>query len=258
MGYQFLTLEKHANIWTLKLKREEVFNALNAGLIHEIRDVAEKAQISDEMRVLVITGIGKAFCSGADLKAGLVDPDLGNVLRETYNPMILALRNLEKPIIAAVNGPAAGAGCSLALACDVIIAKESAYFSELFVQIGLTLDAGSTAFLMQTVGYHKAFEIASSGRKISAEEAKQLGWVMEVIQDVDWEERVNQIAQDYANKPTRALALMKAAFQKVGTLNLEKALELEAEYQSIAGQTSDFSEGVMAFLQKRIPVYSGK
>lgn len=258
MGYQFLTLEKHANIWTLKLKREEVFNALNAGLIHEIRDVAEKAQISDEMRVLVITGIGKAFCSGADLKAGLVDPDLGNVLRETYNPMILALRNLEKPIIAAVNGPAAGAGCSLALACDVIIAKESAYFSELFVQIGLTLDAGSTAFLMQTVGYHKAFEIASSGRKISAEEAKQLGWVMEVIQDVDWEERVNQIAQDYANKPTRALALMKAAFQKVGTLNLEKALELEAEYQSIAGQTSDFSEGVMAFLQKRIPVYLGK
>ncbi|MHA8051545.1 enoyl-CoA hydratase/isomerase family protein [Aquirufa sp. ROCK-SH2] len=258
MGYQFLTLEKHANIWTLKLKREEVFNALNAGLIHEIRDVAEKAQISDEMRVLVITGIGKAFCSGADLKAGLVDPDLGNVLRETYNPMILALRNLEKPIIAAVNGPAAGAGCSLALACDVIIAKESAYFSELFVQIGLTLDAGSTAFLMQTVGYHKAFEIASSGRKISAEEAKQLGWVMEVIQDVDWEERVKQIAQDYANKPTRALALMKAAFQKVGTLNLEKALELEAECQSIAGQTSDFSEGVMAFLQKRIPVYSGK
>lgn len=258
MSYQFLTLEKHSSIWKLKLNREEVFNALNAGLIHEIRDVAEKAQISDEMRVLLITGNGKAFCSGADLKAGLVDPDLGNVLRETYNPMILALRNLEKPIIAAVNGPAAGAGCSLALACDLILAKETAYFSELFIQIGLTLDAGSTAFLMQTVGYHKAFEIASSGRKISAQEANQLGWVAEVINEEDWETRVEEIVHQYASKPTRALALMKAAFQNVGQLDLEKALELEAENQSQAGRTADFSEGVMSFLQKRTPKFLGK
>lgn len=258
MSYQFLSLEKHASIWKLKLNREEVFNALHASLIHEIRDVAEKAQVSDEIRVLLITGNGKAFCSGADLKAGLVDPDLGNVLRETYNPMILALRNLDKPIIAAVNGPAAGAGCSLALACDLILAKETAYFSELFIQIGLTLDAGSTAFLMQTVGYHKAFEIASSGRRISADEAKQLGWVAEVIKEEDWETRVEEIVHQYAVKPTRALAFMKAAFQKVSQLNLVQALELEAESQSQAGRTEDFSEGVMSFLQKRAPRFKGK
>lgn len=258
MSYQFLTLEKHGAIWKLNLNRESVFNALNAGLIHEIRDVAEKAQVSDDMRVLLITGNGKAFCSGADLKAGLVDPDLGNVLRETYNPMIMALRNLEKPIIAAVNGPAAGAGCSLALACDVILAKETAYFSELFIQIGLTLDAGSTAFLMQTVGYHKAFEIASSGRKIGAEEAKSLGWVIEVISESDWEHRVHEIAQKYASMPTRALSLMKMGFQKVAQMNLEEALSAEANWQSEAGRTEDFAEGVMAFIQKRSPKFKGK
>jgi 2-(1,2-epoxy-1,2-dihydrophenyl)acetyl-CoA isomerase len=258
MSYQYLSLEKQGSIWKLSLNREEVFNALNAGLIHEIRDVAENAQVSDEMRVLLITGKGKAFCSGADLKAGIVDPDLGNVLRQTYNPMILALRNLKKPIIAAVNGPAAGAGCSLALACDVILAKDSAYFSELFIQIGLTLDAGSTAFLMQTVGYHKAFEIASSGRKIGAEEAKSLGWVSEVIRDSDWESRVEEIAQKYASMPTRALSLMKMGFQKVAQMNLEEALSAEADWQSEAGRTEDFAEGVMSFIQKRSPKFKGK
>jgi 2-(1,2-epoxy-1,2-dihydrophenyl)acetyl-CoA isomerase len=183
MEFNYLKLHRSGPIWTIELNRPEVFNALNPGLIHEIREVAESAQISDLVRVLVITGSGKAFCSGADLKAGVTEPDLGNVLRATYNPMILALRGLNKPVIGAINGVAAGAGCSLALACDYLIAKEGAYFSELFIQIGLAMDAGSTAFLMQSLGYHKAFELASTGKRVSASEAKEIGFVAEGVSE---------------------------------------------------------------------------
>lgn len=258
MEFNFLKLHRSGPIWTLELNRPEVFNALNPGLIHEIREVAESAQISDLARVLVITGSGKAFCSGADLKAGVTDPDLGNVLRATYNPMILALRGLNKPIIGAVNGVAAGAGCSLALACDYIIAKETAYFSELFVQIGLAMDAGSTAFLMQSIGYHKAFELASTGKRISALEAKEIGFVAEVVGEDLWQSRVANLANEFAEKPTLAIGLMKQALQKAQNQDLAEVLESEAKAQSVAGHSADFAEGVMSFAQKRAPKFTGK
>jgi 2-(1,2-epoxy-1,2-dihydrophenyl)acetyl-CoA isomerase len=231
---------------------------LNPGLIHEIREVAEEAQISDLVRVLVITGSGKAFCSGADLKAGVTDPNLGNVLRATYNPMILALRGLNKPVIGAINGVAAGAGCSLALACDYLIAKEGSYFSELFVQIGLAMDAGSTAFLMQSVGYHKAFELASTGKRVSAMEAKEIGFVAEVISEEGWQDRMDSLANEFAERPTLAIGLMKQALQKAQNQYLEEVLESEAIAQSVAGRSADFSEGVMSFMQKRAPKFTGK
>ena len=258
MEFNFLKLHRSGPIWTIELNRPEVYNALNPGLIHEIREVAEAAQISDLVRVLVITGSGKAFCSGADLKAGVTDPDLGNVLRATYNPMILALRGLNKPVIGAINGVAAGAGCSLALACDYLIAKEGAYFSELFIQIGLAMDAGSTAFLMQSIGYHKAFELASTGKRVSALEAKQIGFVAEVLSEEAWEGRVDSLAREFAERPTLAIGLMKQSLQKAQNQDLADTLESEAKAQSVAGHSADFVEGVMSFVQKRAPKFTGK
>jgi 2-(1,2-epoxy-1,2-dihydrophenyl)acetyl-CoA isomerase len=258
MEFNYLKLHRSGPIWTIELNRPEVFNALNPGLIHEIREVAESAQISDLVRALVITGSGKAFCSGADLKAGVTDPDLGNVLRATYNPMILALRGLNKPVIGAINGVAAGAGCSLALACDYLIAKEGAYFSELFIQIGLAMDAGSTAFLMQSLGYHKAFELASTGKRVSASEAKEIGFVAEVISEEAWNGRVDSLAKEFAERPTLAIGLMKQSLQKAQNQDLEDVLESEAKAQSVAGHSADFSEGVMSFIQKRAPKFTGK
>ena len=258
MEFNYLKLHRSGSIWTIELNRPEVYNALNPGLIHEIREVAESAQISDLVRVLVITGSGKAFCSGADLKAGVTDPDLGNVLRATYNPMILALRGLNKPVIGAINGVAAGAGCSLALACDYIIVKEGAYFSELFIQIGLAMDAGSTAFLMQSLGYHKAFELASTGKRVSAMEAKEIGFVAEVISEEAWQGRVDALAKEFAERPTLAIGLMKQSLQKAQNQDLEDVLESEAKAQSVAGRSADFSEGVMSFMQKRTPKFTGK
>ncbi|RXK52602.1 enoyl-CoA hydratase/isomerase family protein [Aquirufa rosea] len=257
-SYHFLNLSQHQGIWTIRLNRPEVYNALNAGLIHEIRYVAERAKISDEVRVLVITGEGKAFCSGADLKSGTSDSDLGAVLRATYNPMILALRNLDKPVIGAINGPAAGAGCSLALACDYLVAKDSAYFAELFVQIGLTLDAGSTAFLMQSLGYHKAFELASTAKKFSAQEAKEMGLVADVVAEEQWESRLQEIVMDFARRPTLAIALMKRELQKAYQPDLATVLEMEAHAQREAGYSKDFQEGVKSFLEKRPPKFMGK
>ena len=258
MEFNYLKLHRSGSIWTIELNRPEVFNALNPGLIHEIREVAEEAQISDLVRVLVITGSGKAFCSGADLKAGVTDPDLGNVLRATYNPMILALRGLNKPVIGAINGVAAGAGCSLALACDYLVAKEGAYFSELFIQIGLAMDAGSTAFLMQSVGYHKAFELASTGKRVSALEAKEIGFVAEVISEDEWQGRVDALAKGFSERPTLAIGLMKQALQKAQNQDLGDVLASEAKTQSVAGRSADFSEGVMSFMQKRAPKFTGK
>ena len=252
------TLIQHPSFWIIKLNRPEVFNALNAELIHKIKEVAERTRSNESVRALIITGEGKAFCSGADLKSGISNPDLGHVLRTTYNPMILALRSLEIPVIGAINGMAAGAGCSLALACDYLVAHEEAVFAELFVQIGLTLDAGSTAFLMQSIGYHKAFEIASSGRKIKADEAKAIGWVSEIIKSDDWEKRIEEIGAEWAAKPTRVLSFLKKGLQAAYTKNLEEVLEMETELQSHAGRSADFAEGVMAFLQKRKAEFQGR
>lgn len=250
-----LTLIQHPSFWIIKLNRPEVFNALNAALIHEIREVAERTRSNESVRALIITGEGKAFCSGADLKSGISDPDLGNVLRTTYNPMIMALRSLDIPVIGAINGMAAGAGCSLALACDYVVAHEEAAFAELFVQIGLVPDAGSTAFLVQSLGYHKAFELASTGRKVAVQEAKNLGIVSEIIIAKDWESRLLEIGKEWSEKPTLALGLIKKGLQNAHLQSLEETLLSEAEAQSQAGFSKDFTEGVRAFLEKRKPKF---
>lgn len=245
----------------ITLNRPQVFNALSTELIKEITKAVETASQDETVRVIVLTGTGdKAFCSGADLKAGLDKglTSLGESLRENYNPMIKAIRNAEKPVICRLNGIAAGAGMSLALACDIIIANQDAYMSELFVGIGLMPDAGSMFFLPRIVGIQKAFEICSTGRKIYMEEALSLGLVTKAVAYEELDAGVNELVSVYKNSATRSIGLMKKVLNQSLNSNLEEVLEQEAINQDALGKTYDFAEGVMAFLQKRKAVFKGK
>lgn len=258
--FQHLLYNIHDSVATITLNRPQVYNALSPELIAEITTAVQQAAQDETVRVVVITGAGeKAFCSGADLKAGMGSANsLGDSLRQRYNPMILAIRHIEKPVICRLNGVAAGAGCSLALACDVIIASESAYLSQIFVNIGLMPDAGSTFFLPRLVGSQKAFELCSTGRKVSAAECKELGLIGEVVPADQLDQAVAQTVAYYAQAPTKAIGRMKQILNQSHYCNLEEMLELEAENQDVLGATHDASEGILAFLQKRPAQFKGK
>ena len=245
----------------ITLNRPQVFNALSTELIKELTKAVETASQDETVRVIVITGTGdKAFCSGADLKAGLDKglTSLGESLRENYNPMIMAIRNAEKPVICRLNGIAAGAGMSLALACDVIIANQDAYMSELFVGIGLMPDAGSMFFLPRMIGVQKAFELCSTGRKVYMEEALSLGLVTKVASYDELDLVVDELVAVYKNSATRSIGLMKKVLNQSLSSSLDEVLEQEAVHQDLLGKTLDFAEGVMAFLQKRKSAFKGK
>lgn len=263
--YEHLTFSVSDGICKITLNRPQVHNALSPALIREITSAIEAAGADHTVRVVVLTGAGdKAFCSGADLKeaAGqLQRPDgfaMGDLLRSTYHPMVRAIRNLPKPVVCRLNGVAAGAGCSLALACDVIIAADDAYLSLLFVGIGLLPDAGSTFFLPRLVGSQKAFELSSTGRRVYGPEAAQLGLVTRSVPADQLDAAVAETVQYYATAPTQAIGLMKVALNQSLYTDLETQLEQEAQYQNQLGQSGDAAEGIMAFLQKRKPTFSGK
>ncbi|MFN4144304.1 MAG: enoyl-CoA hydratase/isomerase family protein [Runella sp.] len=258
--YQHLLIETYDGVAQITLNRPEVYNALNTTLLQEITTSIEDIAQKPTIRVVVITGAGdKAFCSGADLKEGMRNgTGLGESLRQNYNPMILAIRNLPKPVICKLNGLAAGAGCSLALACDLVIAKEDAYLCQIFVNIGLMPDAGSTFFLPRLVGMQRAFEIASTGRKVYAPEAMQLGLIHKSVRSYDLDLEVAEVVNYYKNAPTAAIGAMKQIMNQSLFSNLPQMLELEAAAQNQLGQTHDAAEGIMAFLQKRKAVYRGK
>ncbi len=257
--YQYLLYQVQAGVCTITLNRPEVYNALSPALIQEITQAFEQAKEDESIRVVVLTGAGdKAFSSGADLKKGLDgSTSLGESLRKNYNPMILAIRNLPKPVICRLNGIAAGAGCSLALACDMIIASETAKMSQIFISIGLIVDAGSSFFLPKLVGSQKAFELCSTGRVVEAQECLSLGLVNSVVAEEDLDTAVAKMATQYANAPTLAIGLLKKVLNQSYNSSLEEMLELEAIHQDLAGKTHDFGEGVMAFLQKRKPQFKG-
>ncbi|MEA5140824.1 enoyl-CoA hydratase/isomerase family protein [Arcicella rigui] len=257
--YQYLLYQVQAGVCTITLNRPEVYNALSPALIQEITQAFEQAKGDESIRVVVLTGAGdKAFSSGADLKKGLDgSTSLGESLRKNYNPMILAIRNLPKPVICRLNGIAAGAGCSLALACDMIIASKTAKMSQIFISIGLIVDAGSSFFLPKLVGSQKAFELCSTGRVVEAQECLSLGLVNSVVAEEDLDTAVAKMATQYANAPTLAIGLLKKVLNQSYHSSLEEMLELEAIHQDIAGKTHDFGEGVMAFLQKRKPQFKG-
>ncbi|MCP9767523.1 2-(1,2-epoxy-1,2-dihydrophenyl)acetyl-CoA isomerase [Lacihabitans sp. LS3-19] len=243
----------------IQLNRPEVYNALNQTLLLELTEAIDICKNDENIRVVIISGgNGKAFCSGADLKSGLSNPNLGEVLKTTYNPLITGMRNLEKPIICKLNGIAAGAGMSLVLACDVIIADKTTYMSELFVGIGLLPDAGSMYFLPRMIGTLKAFELCSTGRKVFMEEAEQIGLINKAVEGDKLEEEVEKLANVYANSATRSIGLMKQILNKTFENDLEGVLNLEAEGQTKCGHSHDFAEGVMAFLQKREANFKGK
>ena len=247
-------------VLTITLNRPDVFNAFNRAL-HDALLAALQEAADPEVRAVVITGAGRGFCSGQDLKEFQEIPANGGIrarLEETYHPNIRAIRSLEKPVIAAVNGACAGAGLSLACACDVRVASSAASFVPGFIGIGLVPDSGGSWFVHRLLGFARAFEWMVSNRKLSADEALAWGLVSELVEAERFEKRVAELAEWYAALPTRGVAMTKALFEHAFTAGLEQQLELEAKLQQAATGTADFTEGVTAFLEKRPPEFRGR
>lgn len=245
-------------VQTITLNRPDVLNAFNA-TVHAGLAAALKAARDPEVRAVVITGAGRGFCVGQDLTEFRDAPgDVGERLRTGYHPNVLAIRALEKPVIAAVNGPAAGAGLSLACACDVRIAADTASFVPAFIGIGLVPDSGATYFVARLLGPARAFEWLSSNRKLGAEEALAWGLVTEVVPASGLVARAAELAATWAAAPTRGIGMTKRLLDRAAGSTLEEQLELEAQLQSAATKTGDFAEGVAAFLEKRPPRFSGR
>jgi len=244
-------------VQTITLNRPEVMNAFNGALHAGLRDALKEARDS-EVRAVVITGAGRGFCAGQDLTEFGGELDVRDALRATYHPNVLAIRALEKPVIAAVNGACAGAGLSLACACDIRIASEAAFFVPGFVGIGLVPDSGGTYFIHRLLGAPRAFEWMSSNRRLTAAEAHAWGLVSEVVEADAFAARTAELAAEYAARPTRAVGMTKRLFDHADTATLEDQLELEAQLQAAATKTDDFREGVAAFVEKRSPRFSGQ
>jgi 2-(1,2-epoxy-1,2-dihydrophenyl)acetyl-CoA isomerase len=226
----------------------------------QLHAALDACAVDDNVRVVVIKGEGKAFCAGQDL-AEVIDPEgpeMKNIVGEHYNPIILKIRNLEKPVIAAVNGVAAGAGANIALACDITIAKKSAAFIQAFSKIGLIPDSGGTFFLPRLIGLQKAMALMFTGEKVGAEQAEKLNMIYKAVDDETFEEEVLKFAETLAVMPTRGLGLTKKAVNLGLFNNLEDQLAVEGVLQTEAGETEDFREGVSAFLEKRPAVFKGR
>jgi 2-(1,2-epoxy-1,2-dihydrophenyl)acetyl-CoA isomerase len=245
-------------VLTVTLNRPDVLNAFTAELHGQLRSAFKEARQPD-VRAVVITGAGRGFCVGQDLNEfGEAARDIAGRLREHYHPTIRAVRELEKPVLAAVNGPAAGAGLSFACACDLRLAAESATFVPAFITIGLVPDMGGTYFVRRLLGTPRAFEWMTSGRRLSASEALDWGLVSEVVEDDRLAARTAERAADLAALPTRGIGLTKRLFDHAENATLEEQLEFEAQLQSVATGTADFREGVNAFLEKREPRFEGR
>jgi 2-(1,2-epoxy-1,2-dihydrophenyl)acetyl-CoA isomerase len=259
-AYKFLLFRNENGVATVSLNRPDVYNALNDEITYELQDVFKVIAKDNSVRVVVLTGEGKAFCSGQDLKAasGQEKRSFIDSLHKRYNPIIRAMRSLPKPIVCRLNGVAAGAGCSLALAADVIVASEEATLIEVFINIGLVPDSGSSYFLPRLVGMARAFELCTRGTRVKAKEAADMGLINKAVAADQLDAAVKEYTDYYAQAPTKAIGLIKKMLNKSTTASLDDMLEYEAYAQEIAGSSQDYKEGVTAFLEKRKPQFQGK
>ena len=257
--YKELIYEVKDGIATITLNRPDRYNAFNNALSFEFIDVLKQTRKDPNVRVIVLTGSGKAFCSGQDLKdVQGVTRSLGESVKKRYNPMIKLILGIEKPFVCRMNGVAAGAGASLALACDYVIASEKAKMVWAFVNIGLVTDSGSSWLLPRLIGRQKAFELACLGEKITAQEAQQMGLINQVVPAEELDEAVNKIAEKLAKSATKAIGLMKRMINRSFESSLDEALEQEMWGQEIAGRTHDYKEGTQSFIDKRKPEFKGE
>lgn len=261
MSNHSILLKIENNVAQITLNRPEVFNSFNREMALSLQSILDDCEANKDVRAIVLTGNGKAFCAGQDLKE-VTDPELNpgfkKILEEHYNPIITRIRNVKKPVIAAVNGVAAGAGANIALACDIVIAHDKVSFIQAFSLIGLVPDSAGTFFLPRLIGFQKALALAMLGDKISAEEAERLGMIYKVVSLEHFEEEISKTAIKLANMPTKALGFIKDLFNKSMTNTLEAQLALESKLQIEAAQTEDYAEGVAAFIEKRKPEFKGK
>jgi 2-(1,2-epoxy-1,2-dihydrophenyl)acetyl-CoA isomerase len=256
--YETIRYETRDHVAWLTLNRPDKLNAFTEKMNKEITKALKQTANDANVRCLVITGAGRAFCSGEDLGGVTEEMDHGEVLRTRYAPMMKALYHFEKPVIAAVNGVAAGAGMSLALACDFRLVSEKASFVEAFIHVGLIPDAGNLYYLPRLIGHAKALELAVLGEKISAQKAVDLGLATAVVPEAEWEEEVQRFAERLASMPTKAIGLIKRLLRESWHCTFEDYLEKEAYGQRIAGLTEDHKEGIRAFFEKRKAVFQGK
>jgi 2-(1,2-epoxy-1,2-dihydrophenyl)acetyl-CoA isomerase len=256
MGYETILYEVAAGIGTITLNRPERLNAFNDTLHKELIDVLKKAERDEAVRCLVITGAGRGFCAGQDLEA-IGNRPVSWIVRNYYNNWVSKIRSMEKPVLAAVNGVAAGAGCSLALACDLVVMADNASFVQAFVKVGLVPDTGASYLLPRLIGYHKAMELALFGDKVSARQAEELGLCNRVVPAEAFAEAVGEWTARLAKGP-RSMGWIKRQIGRGMEQSFEEILELEAYGQEFAAGTDDAKEAITAFLEKREPRFTGR
>lgn len=256
-----ITSELSGNVLTVTLNRPEKYNSFTEPMAKQLQQALDEAADNDEVRCVLLTGSGKAFCAGQDLPevAGKgEDYELGDTVRSSYNPVIKAIRSVEKPVVCAVNGTAAGAGANIALACDIVVASDQAKFVQSFSKIGLIPDSGGTFFLPRLVGLQRANILYMLDEAVSPGQAVEMGLIYKSVPHDDLMDEAKAISQKLASLPTKGFGLYKRAVNRSLQNNLEEQLELEADLQTKAGSTHDYHEGVQAFLDKRKPDYKGK